>query len=124
MNPWIGVDFDGTLCFVDPNNLEEECGKPLEPMVALIKRLRKSGKDVRIFTARVSKNNFPIDHPWSDVQKSIRYQRKIVQNWCLKHIGEVLPITCEKDYYMEKLYDDRAVRVGYNTGFLLNEDNR
>jgi len=36
--------------------------------------------------------------------------------WCKLHIGQVLPLTCTKDYGMIELWDDRAVQVEMNTG--------
>jgi len=40
--------------------------------------------------------------------------------WCQKYIGEVLPVTCAKDYDMELLYDDSVIQVVRNTGELIN----
>ena len=39
-----------------------------------------------------------------------------IQDWTEKHIGHRLPVTCEKDYGMIELWDDRAVRVIHNKG--------
>lgn len=44
-----------------------------------------------------------------------------IQAWCLKHLGQVLAITCVKDYSMVELWDDRAVQVRPNTGLKVGE---
>jgi hypothetical protein len=41
---------------------------------------------------------------------------RAIQEWCLKNVGIVLPITNQKDYAMTELWDDRAVQVVQNTG--------
>jgi hypothetical protein len=61
---------------------------------------------VRIVTARVSNAN---------PQENNR-QRTLIQVWCMKHIGKLLPVTNCKDYAMVELWDDRAVQVIPNTG--------
>ena len=40
----------------------------------------------------------------------------MIDRWCLKHLGEALPITCIKDMRMTELWDDRAIQVVPNTG--------
>lgn len=57
----------------------------------------RMGVPVRIFTARVC-NGDP-------------ETRKHIEDWCLTHLGVILPVTCIKDYGMTLLYDDRAVAV-------------
>jgi hypothetical protein len=39
-----------------------------------------------------------------------------IEAWCLLNVGQVLPITHEKDFGMIELWDDRAVTVEENTG--------
>lgn len=39
-----------------------------------------------------------------------------IEEWCRKHIGEVLPVVCTKDFGMVELWDDRCVQVIPNTG--------
>jgi hypothetical protein len=107
---WIGVDFDGTVAeyygWKDPRN-----GTPIPAMVARIKKWLSEGRTVKIFTARVCYND-------------MQGERAGVEAWCLEHIGQKLEVTCEKDYGMIELYDDRAVGVEMNTGRLLNESTR
>lgn len=108
MTGWIGCDLDGTLAEYVSWTGHETIGAPIPAMVARVKAWLKEGKDVRIFTARVGDGD----------QRSRRY----IQEWCLTHIGKVLPITCQKDYAMVTLYDDRCVRVETNTGRLLSPE--
>jgi len=49
--------------------------------------------------------------------------RQIIEEWCLKHIGQVLPVTNRKDYFCKALYDDRAHRVEQDTGRLIGEED-
>ena len=106
MAGWIGVDFDGTIAeyygWRHPNN-----GKPIEPMVRRVKVWLAQGREVRIMTARVSACASPEERAEA---------AKEVQDWTEKHIGVRLPVTCEKDYGMVELWDDRAVQVEINTG--------
>lgn len=74
-------------------------------MVERVKGWLAEGKDVRIFTARVGDGD----------QRSRRY----IEAWCQEHLGEVLPITCSKDYGCVCIYDDRCVQVETNTGRLI-----
>ncbi len=109
---WIGVDLDGTLAHYVTWEGELVIGKPITPMVARVKLWRKAGKEVRIFTARISANRNP------------RAVRKAIEAWCKEHIGEVLPITNVKDYAMLELWDDRAVQVHLNRGIPVVHDER
>lgn len=102
---WIGVDLDGTLAeYQGWTGTATSVGKPIEPMVRRVKEWRKQGIPVKIMTARVS-----LTYEHDAIVKEI-------EAWCLEHIGEVLPITCVKDYAMIELWDDRAVRVRANNG--------
>lgn len=101
---WIGVDLDATLAQYDGWVNETTIGEPIPFMVARVKQWLEEGKEVRIFTARVygAKQDSPVV--------------TAIDDWCVKHIGQVLPITCTKDYSMYELWDDRAVQVLPNTG--------
>lgn len=126
---WIGVDLDGTLAEYNGWVDESHIGPPVPRMLQCVKGWLAMGLEVRIFTARV----FPIYeviHTPDDVHLTNalrptdppnRYLSAgkaalAIQNWCVEHLGAVLPITCVKDYAMVELYDDRAVRVTPNTG--------
>ncbi len=107
---WIGVDFDKTLAyydkFIDPYLL----GEPIPRMQKRVKKWIKKGIEVRIFTARVSST---ADH---GRERDIEKVRKLIEEWCLEHLGKKLQITNIKDHKMYQLWDDRAVRVKSNNG--------
>ena len=100
---WIGVDLDGTLAEYDHWRGIAHIGPPVPAMLERVKRWLAEGKDVRIFTARVS-----------DRDKMLA-THSIVE-WCREHIGRPLPVTNIKDFGMVELWDDRAVQVERNTG--------
>ena len=100
---WIGCDLDGTLA--EYHGWEEGIGPPIPVMLERVKKWLSEGREVRIFTARASRLN---DHPDKLIAE--------VGEWCRRHIGQVLQVTCEKDFQMESLWDDRAVQVIHNTG--------
>ena len=100
---WIGVDLDGTLAVHEAGDNVDEIGAPIPAMVDRVIEWLKEGKDVRIFTARVS------DDPEG-------IQEGLISEWCMLQFGEYLPITCVKDRYMIELWDDRARHVERNTG--------
>jgi hypothetical protein len=102
MNGWIGVDLDGTLAKYNGWQGELHIGEPIQPMIIRIKAWLQAGVKVKIFTARVSNNAETVT--------------EVINTWCLEHIGEILPVTNQKDYAMIELWDDRCVRVIPNTG--------
>jgi hypothetical protein len=108
---WIGVDFDGTLAFYDKWHGPTHLGEPLPEMVSRVKQWIAEDKNVRIFTARCYS---PIDD--AIAQREAAMALLAMQEWCLKHLGAVLPITCVKDYGMTEFWDDRAVQMEKNTG--------
>lgn len=110
---WVGVDLDDTLAEYQPGYAQRcKIGAPVAPMVRAIQQHIADGYEVRIFTARVSGAN----RPGNDVAR----QRAAIETWCKQHIGKVLPVTCEKDYQMIFVYDDRCVAVEAGTGRLLS----
>jgi len=108
---WIGVDLDGTAA--EWHGWQPEIGKPIPKMIAKIQAALESGMIVKIMTARVWGGNQTHDQ--------VEQQRKLIQDWCLKHIGVVLEVTNQKDWYMVELWDDRARQVVENTGMFLEE---
>lgn len=102
---WIGVDLDRTLAIRNSGDPIGSIGAPIMPMVRRVTRWLSEGKHVRIFTARVS-----------SLHDDAEDQRRLVEEWCLRCIGMVLPVTAEKDRHMVELWDDLAVRVLENTG--------
>lgn len=117
MKPWIGVDFDGTLAMYDgwkgPNHL----GEPVPVMLKRVKQWLAEGKDVRIFTARISHDG--------SVRRMLEasISKDAIESWCEHYIGAILPITNVKDYGMVELWDDRAVQVIPNTGLRADTAN-
>jgi hypothetical protein len=98
---WIGVDLDGTLAHYDEWRGIHHIGKPISAMANRVKQWLAEGKDVRIFTARISGNLSALGP---------------IESWCRVHLGQTLTVTCEKDMNMIELWDDRCVQVEINTG--------
>jgi hypothetical protein len=109
LNPWIGVDLDGTLARYDGWKGADHIGDPIPKMLARVKLWLEQGKEVRIFTARVG--------PAGRAGIPVEQVRESIEQWCLQHIGVKLPVTNLKDFGMVQLWDDRAIQVVPNTGF-------
>jgi hypothetical protein len=97
---WIGVDLDGTLARYDGWISEEHIGDPIPAMAERVRQWLSEGREVRIFTARVSH-----DRP-----------AHFIQDWTETHFGVRLHVTNVKDFAMVELWDDRAVQIIPNTG--------
>lgn len=111
---WVGFDLDGTLAHYDGWRGVGHIGKPIKPMVELLRTYLAAGKNVKIFTARVA-------HDGSDAGKeNAAVARFAIYQWMEDHIGTILPITCSKDHLLLYFYDDRVRRVELNTGKLLD----
>ena len=124
MKEWYGVDFDGTLAHYHNFKGAGVLGAPIPLMVDRVRRWLAEGKDVRIFTARVwhpDVTSHVSEHEYNSRCAEAREARIAIKQWCIEHIGQELPITCEKDYGMLELWDDRAVQVIKNTGMSLAE---
>lgn len=104
---WVGFDLDGTIAKYDGWLGVDHVGDPIPSMLARVKAYLDAGREVKIVTARVS-------HPNDAAQAGAA-----VRAWCLLHLGVELEVTCQKDYRMAYLYDDRAVSVETNTGRIL-----
>jgi hypothetical protein len=100
---WIGVDLDGTLAKYDGWKGPDVIGAPIQKMVARVQRAIGRGKNVKIFTARVSGDNTGI-------------ARRAIRKWCRQTLGLELPITCIKDRHCTDIWDDIAKKVYKNTG--------
>lgn len=110
MSGWIGVDLDGTLAHYDGWKGVEHIGAPIERMLQRVMGWINEDREVRIFTARVS----------VDQGAELEMAHSAIERWCLKYIGQVLPVTCSKDFGMIELWDDRCVQVEFNTGFAVD----
>lgn len=102
---WIGVDLDGTLAEYDQWRGAEHVGPPIPAMLARVKGWLAEGREVRVLTARVSHNGKEAR------MTEAALARLAIRDWCVRHLGQVLKIVCEKDYGMIELWDDRAVQV-------------
>ena len=125
VQPWVGVDLDGTLAHYDGWVHHKHIGEPVPAMVEHVHAILAQGTQVRIFTARAFPLNMCIDH--SEVRYPIGFLQspeylvaieavRAIQDWCLLHIGEVLPVTNIKDHGMTLLLDDRAIGIVPNEG--------
>lgn len=107
VHEWIGVDLDGTLAHYENWVEPHEIGAPVPAMIERIKRWIDEGIVVKIFTARDDGHG-----------------GKFIREWCIKHIGVELEITCVKDHFMLELWDDRAVQIEQNTGRIIGHSTR
>lgn len=107
---WIGVDLDRTLAEYHHWTNAWTIGAPIGPMLRRVKRWLEEGYEVRVFTARVSHDNS--ESRMLDAQRA----QEAIREWCVKHLGRELPVTCVKDFGMWMLWDDRAVGVLPNLG--------
>ena len=117
---WIGVDLDGTLAEYHGWVNTFDIGKPIPAMVDRVRQWLSEGRDVRIFTARVdggaAAKETGVPQDVVDKYQNIPMIEGMIEEWCEKHIGQRLPVTCKKDYAMIELWDDRCVQVIPNTG--------
>lgn len=127
MSGWIAVDLDGTLAQYDETTNFPEIGPPIPKMVERVKQWLADGRDVRIFTARAHVSDDPA---WLESAAALGYnsgkvwlavQTARIDAWCLEHLGQRLPVTCEKDFQMIELWDDRCEQVIPNTGVTVTE---
>ena len=108
MKYWIGVDLTGVLSLDEGWFGVTHIGPPIPAMVARIKKWRDRDIEVRIFTARAA--------PPFDGGYTLSQITETIQDWCEEHVGERLPVTCSKDRYMIKLFDDKVIQIEWNTG--------
>ena len=101
---WIGVDLDGTLAEYDRWRGTLHIGRPVKRMRLRVVRWLGEGKRVKIVTARAQ------DRENRDEVVAA------IEKWCLRHLGQKLEVTNEKDFGMVELWDDRAVQVVPNDG--------
>lgn len=106
----IAVDLDRTLAHYDTWKGPTHIGEPVPAMMKRVERWLDAGTPVVIFTARV----------WTDGTgaRNLEAAQSLlaVQQWCYKHLGCILPVTCIKDPGIMEIWDDRAVQVEPNTG--------
>lgn len=113
--PWIGIDFDGTLAYYDKFISLQHYGEPIPEMVEFVKRLLAAGANVRLFTARVCE----LSNQFNAAQGNpypIEAIRDDLRQWTLLHIGVALEATNQKDFLCCGIVDDRAIPVIRNKG--------
>lgn len=121
MNSWIGVDLDGTLAVWEHGQDINTVGQPIALMVQRVKEWLNDGIEVRIVTARVATSGLINEDGVADDGWFALEQRKLIQDWCRKHIGVTLSVTASKDFCMIQLWDDRAIQVETNTGIQIKK---
>lgn len=108
--PWVGFDLDGTLAHYESGYaVDEFIGPPIDLMVDRLRMHLARRDNVAIVTARVSN---PDLMPRAQI---------LIEEWCILHLGKMLPVTCRKDFGMVVIYDDRAKQVHRNTGRLVED---
>lgn len=100
---WTGVDLDGTLAYYDSTSTLDRVGEPIPAMLDLVRKMLNNGIRVKIFTARAQDPD----------------QLPVIRKWLRENNLPELEITNIKDYYMQRLYDDRCIQVEKNTGRLI-----
>ncbi len=100
---WTGVDLDGTLAYHDISSSMDKIGEPVPAMMELVKKMISHGVRVKIFTARAQDPE----------------QLPIILKWLKDNNLPELEITNIKDYYTQRIYDDRCIQVERNTGRLI-----
>lgn len=109
------VDLDSTLAYHTDWVHHTKIGAPIPAMRAKVLQWLNDGHEVFIFSARLNAEE--------DIVEDIRYA---IQEWCVTHIGYMLPITGKKLLSFSEIYDDRAIQVVKNDGrthieFILDE---
>ena len=79
---WIGVGLDGTLAQYESWVSPKHIGPPVPKMLERVKRWIAEGREVRIFTARVSDPTQAVD------------ARRAIEAWLLNNGLPMLSITC------------------------------
>lgn len=101
---YILVDLDRTLATYTSWSINgATIGEPIPAMVERVRRWLHMGVDVRIFTARASRN---------DPAETTK-----IEAWCERHIGKKLTIQNWKDFHCIAIWDDLAITVEPNTGW-------
>lgn len=111
MDAWIGVDLDGTLAEYHGWQPDGGVGPPIAPMVERVKGWLAEGRRVKIFTARVGRQE----------GEDLARQVELIRAWTLEHLGQEVESTCRKDFGMVALWDDRCVQVVFNVGIPITQ---
>ncbi len=120
---YYAVDFDATLSYYNGFKGATVLGEPIPAMVDRVKQWIAEGKEIKIMTARVWApllGSVGHEEFWKRVDEATN-ARRAIEDWTELHIGKRLEVTCQKDYNMIRLYDDRAVQVEPNTGRIIGD---
>lgn len=114
---YIAVDLDGCLAEYSGWN-NGEIGKPIPLMVQRVKNWLANGKRVMIFTARVALDPscYSAESDRHADSEFVAWQHELIEDWCLEHLGQVLPVTAIKSPSFTEFWDDRCVPVQPNKG--------
>ena len=123
MSGWWGCDLDATLAEYDKFKGPGHIGAPIMRTVRRVRYWLRQGRDVRVFTARVHLPHY-LDANFGKAYKNSVAAVHAIDAFCDEHFGRRLPITCEKDYHMVSLLDDRVEQVIPNTGKLVRHELR
>jgi hypothetical protein len=125
---WYGFALDRTLARYDHWVSPEHIGEPLAPMLEKLKQYLAEGKRCKIFTARVwfdrvlsdVARNRATHRPEVQAARDRRAEahraRRAIEDWCVKHVGQKLDVTCQKDPWCLEIWDDIAQPVIANVG--------
>ena len=107
---WIAVDLDGTLAQYDGWKSHSHIGPPVPRMLMRVKTWLAEGREVRIFTGRVSPESLAFNN------RTLAEALQPIREWCREFVGCELLVTHQKDLSMTELWDDRCVQIVRNTG--------
>lgn len=121
LHGWYGFDLDGCLAKDVGANIMT-IGEPIPAMVERLKWHLSQGHNCKIFTARVAMTGaYSSVSMRFDDASFVMEQIYMIHNWCVEHIGHILPVTAVKDFACIGIYDDRARQVVPNTGIVLED---
>lgn len=101
----IAVDLDGTLAEYHGWKGPEHIGIAVPKMLERVKAWIKEGEEVKIFTARIHNDEVAL---------------ATVRTWLIENGIGALEVTNIKSPDMKEFWDDRAVKVEFNTGEINN----
>ena len=99
----------------------EEARRTSSTIGGMAYRLLAEGRNVRIYTARVAASGGRNAQGTLDDDVFAAYQRSMIMDWCIEHVGGILPITAQKDMNMIEAWDDRAKQVEPDTGLSIEQ---
>ncbi len=105
----IACDLDGTLAHHDTWRGIEHIGAPIAGTLDRVKAALARGWEVEVFTARVAEES-----EWNQPRGRVAEARRHIEQWCLLHVGRVLPVTAVKSGRFVEFWDDKAVSIQKN----------